>query len=179
MQSKLPPGLREKLVAILVCLFEVLVISTKEVRRGRIKAYFKRIFGSESPVQPALEKLKALTLGEERQVIAETYGGVSQLNTKADRMDSKQDRMEAKLDEVNRNILENRERINAFHQDKLNEILQPTPFPTDFFKSFEKSRAENTGNWILKDSGMKSWLKTETQYLWICGGAGKQLYTCL
>lgn len=169
-------SLREKLVAILATLFEVLVLATKEIRRGRVKAYFKSIFGSESKVQPALEKLKALTVGEERQVIADTYGGVSQINVKTDRV-------EAIVTEVDRNVAtlrkeasllraEARERTNAAHKDKLKEILDPSPFPEDFFSSFNKSRIDGTGDWILKDEVLQSWLQAETPYLWVSGAAG-------
>ncbi|KAH7122968.1 hypothetical protein EDB81DRAFT_665478 [Dactylonectria macrodidyma] len=169
-------SLREKLVAILTTLFEVLVLATKQIKRGRVKAYFKSLFGSESPVQPALDQLKALTLGEERQVIADTYGGVSDIKDTTNRV-------EAIVTEVDRNVAslrkeasllraEARERTNAAHKDKLKEILEPSPFPEDFFSAFNKSRVEGTGDWILEDESLQSWLQTETPYLWISGAAG-------
>lgn len=163
-------ALREKSVTILASLFEVLVLATKEARRGRVKAYFKRLFGSDSPVPPALERLKALTLSEERQVIADTYGSVSQISVKTDRVE---DVLNQVHQEVSILRSEARERINATHQDKLKEILDPSPFPDDFFSYFNKSRVEGTGNWILEDEGLQSWIDTETQYLWMCGAAGK------
>lgn len=163
-------GLRDKLVAILAALFEVLVIATKEAQRGRFKRYFKQLIGSESPVQPALERLQALTLGEERQVIADTYGGVSQINVRTEEMGDV-------LNQVHQEVVllrsEARERTNAAHADRLKEILDPSPFPKDFFSYFNKSRVEGTGEWILEDGGLQSWLNTEMQYLWLCGAAGK------
>ncbi|KAI5460361.1 hypothetical protein BGZ63DRAFT_246396 [Mariannaea sp. PMI_226] len=161
--------LKEKLTTILATLFEVIVLATKEVRRGRFKAYFKSLFGAESPVKPALEKLKALTIGEERQVIAETYGGVSQISIKTDHV-------EELVNQVNQNVInlrsEARERTNAAHKDKLKEILEPSPFPEDFFTLFNKSRVDGTGDWILEDEGLQAWLNAETPYLWVCGAAG-------
>lgn len=168
--------LLEKLVTILATLFEVIVLATKELTRGRFKAYFKSLFGAESPVKTALETLRALTLGEERLVLADTYGGVAQINTKTDHV---QDLVQ----EVNQNVIglraEARERTNAVHKDKLKEILEPSPFPEDFFTLFNKARAEGTGDWILQDEGLRAWLKTDTPYLWICGapGTGKSFLT--
>lgn len=169
-KHQMSTALRDKLISILASLFEVLVLATKEARRGRFKAYFKRLIGSDSPVLPALERLQALTLGEERQVIADTYGGVSQINVKTDEMGDV-------LNQVHQEVVllrsEARERTNVAHADRLKEILEPSPFPEDFFSYFNKSRVEGTGEWILEDGGLQGWLGTETQYLWLCGAAGK------
>lgn len=166
--------LREKLVSILATLFEVLVIATEAARRGRFKAYFKKLIGSEGPAQPALDKLKALTLGEERQVLAETYGGVSQLNIKTDRVEGivgqiSRDIQEMKLEQLQVN--------RHSHRDKLREILEPSPFAEDFYMAFNKYRVHGTGDWLLEDEGLMSWLNGETPYLWICGSPGTQLST--
>lgn len=162
-------ALRNKVVTILAQLFEVFVLATKEVRRGRFKAYFRTVFGKGTPVQEALDKLKALNIGEERQVLADTYGGVNKLNLTTENMQSK-------LEEMNETMMqmrsEGRERTIAAHQDKLKEILDPSPFPEDFFAMFNKSRAESTGDWILTDGGFKAWLDRKTNFLWITGAAG-------
>lgn len=162
--------MREKLVSVLAALFEVLVLASSEVRRGRVRAYFKQLFGSESPVGPALESLKLLTLGEERQVVADTYGGVSRLNTKTDRI-------ETIITEVNQGVQslrsEHRERSNLADVDKLRRILVPSPFPDDFYNAFKKSTVPGTGDWILEDEGLNAWLRGEKPYLWISGNAGQ------
>lgn len=165
-------SLRNKVVHILATLFEVFVLAAKEVRRGRVKLYFRNLFGVDSPVQGALEKLKTLNIGEERQVIADTYGGVNRLEVKTDRV-------EDIVNQVNQTVLllksEARERNMESAQDKLKQILEPSPFPEDFFALFNKSRAESTGEWIIKDDILKSWVDKETQFLWISGAAGKAL----
>lgn len=162
-------ALRAKVVTILATLFEVFVLATKEVRRGRVKSFFKRIIGRGSPVADSLEKLKALNIGEERQVLADTYGGVAQLNVKTDRVEDIVTQMN---DTVLQLRTEARERSNEAHRDKLKEILEPSPFPEDFFNAIKKSRTERTGEWILKDESLHSWLKTETRFLWVSGAAG-------
>ncbi|KAF4982107.1 hypothetical protein FZEAL_2213 [Fusarium zealandicum] len=175
-QHQMSDALRNKVITILATLFEVFVLAAKEGRRGRFKAYFRNVLGKDSPVQDALEKLKALNIGEERQVLADTYGGVNALNVKTDRV-------EEMVTQVNQTVLqmrsEARERTVAAHQDKLKQILDPSPFPEDYFTSFNKSRAERTGEWILKDEAVESWIRTETRFMWISGapGTGKSFLT--
>ncbi|KAM5341827.1 hypothetical protein ACJ41O_014858 [Fusarium nematophilum] len=166
---RMSEALRNKLVTILATVFEVFILATKEVRRGRFKAYLRNLIGKGSPVQESLDKLKALNIGEERQVLADTYGNTRELNVKTDRV-------EDLVKEVNQTVLqirsEARERTTAAHQDRLKEILDPSPFPEDFYSAFNKSRAEHTGEWILEDETIKSWIETETKFLWISGAAG-------
>ncbi|KAM6536314.1 hypothetical protein FALCPG4_002323 [Fusarium falciforme] len=168
-QHQMSDSLRNKVVHILATLFEVFVLAAKEVRRGRVKTYFRNLVGVDSPVQGALDKLKALNIGEERQVIADTYGGVNRLEVKTDEVANM-------MNQVNQTVLqlksEARERTMESAQDKLKQILEPSPFPEDFFALFNKSRAESTGEWIIKDDILKSWVDKETQFLWISGAAG-------
>ena len=162
-------GLRDKVVNIFASLFEVLVLARKEIRGGRVKAYFRNLFNSNSHVQDALERLRQLTLGEERQVIADTYGGVSKIDTKTDRVEDLVTQVSQNVQELR---MENRERTTIAHQDRLREILNPSPFPDDYYQSFEKFRVEGTGEWLLQDSSLKTWMQGDTQYLWMSGGPG-------
>lgn len=161
--------LRAQIVAILASLFEVLVLATKETRRGRFRAYLKRLIGSESPVQPAFGKLKALTLGEERQVLADTFCNISELSTKAGQI-------ELAVTQVNQGVqslrVEHGEFSSLPSRDKLREILDPSPFPEDIYNAFKKSTVPQTGDWILEDEGLNAWLRGEVPYLWISGNAG-------
>ncbi len=163
------PGLYQKLASILASLFEVLVLASKEIRRGRVKAYFKRLVGFESPVQSALERLKVLTVGEERQVVADTYGGVSQLNAKADQIDSAVAQVSQSVQSMR---LEQREWCNLAVGEKLRKILAPSPFPEDLYNAFKKSTVSGTGDWITQDEGVTAWFSGEKPYLWISGNAG-------
>ncbi|CAI6092539.1 unnamed protein product [Clonostachys chloroleuca] len=169
LQSEMSPALRGHVVSILASLFQVLVLSTKEIKRGRVKAYFKGLFGAGSPVQPALENLKNLTQTEALHVQAEIYK-----DTK--RMGLTTDRVESLVNEVNENVQslrsEYRERTTLAQQDKLRDILGPSPFPEDYYSLFTKSIVRGTGEWLLKDEGVKSWFNGQTKYLWISGGAG-------
>ncbi|KAM5342057.1 hypothetical protein ACJ41O_015088 [Fusarium nematophilum] len=55
---------------------------------------------------------------------------------------------------------------------KLRKILDPSPFPENFFTFFNKSRVEGTGDWILQDERLEAWLRGDTQYLRVAGAAG-------
>lgn len=170
------PFLRQKLTTILAAVFEVIVIATQEIRRGRLKAYFKKLVGSEGPVQSALERMKTLILAEERLIIAETYGGVSQLNNKTDRV-------EEMITQVSENLqslrFDHYGQVDMARREKLKAVLEPSPFPEDFFSAFAKSRVAGTGEWLLQDETLQSWVTGEKQYLWISGspGTGKSFLT--
>ncbi|KAH7317141.1 hypothetical protein B0I35DRAFT_512918 [Stachybotrys elegans] len=175
-RGEMSTALRNKTIDILASLFNVLIIALKEVRQGRLRAYLRRLFGSESPVQPALAKLEALTVGEQRQVGADTYGEVLEINTKTDRVENT-------LIQMNENVLslraENLERANRTYKDQLWELLEPSPYPTDSYDAFNKSRVSGTGDWVLQDEGLSAWLEGETRYLWMTGnhGTGKSYLT--
>ncbi|OAA81975.1 NACHT and TPR domain protein [Akanthomyces lecanii RCEF 1005] len=175
-QHKLSPPLKQKLTTIMATLFEVLVISTQEIRRGRFKAYFKRLFGIGSPVKESLEKLQALTTGEEKLVLAETYGSVSTLHETTERVEN----LFSLVNENVKNLrLDHLGQIDLFQRDKLKAVLDPSPFPEDFYSAFTKSRIAETGDWILEDETLQSWIRGEKQHLWICGspGTGKSFLT--
>lgn len=145
------------------------MLSTQEIRRGRFKSYFKSLISSESPVQAALENLQKLTTGETRQVLADTYGGVSRIDTKTDQVQSIVTQVSQDVQELK---TEYRVRASAANQDALRELLEPSPFPEDYFTSFDRSRVQGTGDWIVQDSAWKSWLHGETPYMWMSGGPG-------
>ncbi|KFA45741.1 hypothetical protein S40293_09455 [Stachybotrys chartarum IBT 40293] len=175
-KNQLSPALRNKVVEILAALFNVLVLAIKEVRQGRFRAFFKRLFDAGSPIQPAMQKLEALTLGESRQVLTDTYGEVLEINTRTGRV-------EDAVSQVNENLMslraENLERANRTYQDRIREVLEPSPFPEDFYTYFNKSRVAGTGDWLLADEGLTAWLEGETRYLWVSGnlGTGKSFLT--
>ncbi|TQV98407.1 NACHT and TPR domain-containing protein [Cordyceps javanica] len=176
LQYKLSTSLKEKLVNIMATLFEVLVISTQEVRRGRFKAYFKRLFGMGSPIKEALEKLQTLTGGEEKLVLAETYGSVSMLHDTTERVEN----LVSLVNENVRNLrLDHLGQIDLIQRDKLKAVLEPSPFAEDFYSAFTKLRIPGTGDWILQDETLQSWIEGDKQHVWICGspGTGKSFLT--
>lgn len=161
--------MRVKIVTLMAALFEVLVLATKEISRGRFKSYLKNLVGSDSPVKVALERLRALSLAEEHQAIAETYGRVAQLNVKTDRVE---DGIGDIRDTLQNFRAEYRERMTLAHQESLRDILEPSPYPVDSYSWFNRTRVSGTGDWLLEDEGVQRWIKGEKQHLWMSGGPG-------
>ena len=147
------------MVDILVALFRVFFLSAKEARRGRLKSYISRIGGGENPVRLALDRLNKLVDTEERQAVTDNYGLTNDIK----------DMMTQFSEEIQGIRLDQGERA---HQDRLREILEPTPFPDDIHYNLSKSRVDGTGDWILQDEALNAWLNCDTRFLWITGGSG-------
>lgn len=170
------PALREKITNILACIFQVIVVATEEIKQGRFKSYFRRLIGAESPVSAYVGRLDILTLDEERLVLAETYGGVKEVNEKTDRVE---DLVMAVNENLQSLSLDHLGQMDVSRREKLRDILQPSPYPKDFYTAFERSRVSGTGNWILQDESLNSWLKGDKPFLWMNGspGTGKSFLT--
>lgn len=156
------PQLREKVVQILAALFETLLIATEEVNRGRVKAYFRKVFGRESKVPEALAKLDSLTKGEEGLVMAETLASIK-------RTLSLQHRLAEEIESLR---AETREKIALTSRQKIKEILEPSVYPEDRYNSLKNSRTIGTGDWLVHDPSFKSWVDGDFPFLWICGNPG-------
>lgn len=161
-KEEMSPQLREKVVQILAALFETLLIATEEVNRGRVKAYFRKVFGRESKVPEALAKLDSLTKGEEGLVMAETLASIK-------RTLSLQHRLAEELESLR---AETREKIALTSRQKIKEILEPSVYPEDRYNSLKNSRTIGTGDWLVHDPSFKSWVDGDFPFLWICGNPG-------
>ncbi|KAK6206672.1 NACHT and TPR domain-containing protein [Colletotrichum tabaci] len=158
--QKLSAELHDKVVKILVTIFEIFVLATHEVRKGRLKSYFKRLLGSESKVPDAMKKLASLTEGEERLVIAETSAGVK-------RSLSNQERLLEMMSRVDVNV------------QTLRTETRPSVYPEDTYSALNRTRTQGTCDWIFDDPSLKDWLAGKVRFLWISGnpGTGKSYIT--
>ncbi|PHH64287.1 hypothetical protein CDD81_4771 [Ophiocordyceps australis] len=169
LKQRISSTLHATLVSILATIFEVFILAANEIREGRVKTYLKRLIGSESAIQPALDKLNSLTQGEGLQVLAETYGSVSEISDKADQI-------ETIVTQVQQNVqslrLERSDPPGDSNRDRLRKILSPTPFPLDTYNSYTRGRAPGTGIWIVRDEAFLAWALGYVPFLWISGNAG-------
>jgi len=168
-KEEMSPQLREKVVQILAALFETLLIATEEVNRGRFKAYVRKVFGRDSKVPEALQKLESLTKGEEGLVMAETLASIKRTLSLQHRLDEKMDQMDNFL------RAETREKTALTNRQKIKEILEPSVYPEDRYNSLKNSRTPGTGDWLVEDASFKSWVDGEFPFLWICGNPGKHI----
>ncbi|SPO05535.1 uncharacterized protein DNG_08222 [Cephalotrichum gorgonifer] len=161
-KEEMSPQLREKVVQILAALFETLLIATAEVNRGRVKAYFRKVFARESKVPEALAKLSNLTRGEEGLVMAETLASIK-------RSISIQHQL---AEEVENLRAETRERTALSNRQRLRTILEPSVYPEDSYNALKNSRTPGTGDWFVKDPNLQDWVDGLFPFLWVCGNPG-------
>ncbi|KAK1986079.1 NACHT and TPR domain-containing protein [Colletotrichum cereale] len=173
--------LHDKIVKILVTIFEIFVLAAYEVRKGRLKSYFKRLFGSESKVPDAMKKLASLTEGEERLVIAETSAGVKRSLSNQERLLEMMSRVDVNVQTLRTEtrVPQTREQALSSNRDKLKGILQPSVYPEDTHSALNRTRTRGTCDWILEDPSLKDWLAGSIRFLWISGnpGTGKSYLT--
>ncbi|KAL0940112.1 nacht and tpr domain protein [Colletotrichum truncatum] len=173
--------LHEKVVKILVTIFEIFIIAAHEVKSGRLKSYFKRLFGKESKVPDSMKKLATLTEGEERLVIAETSAGVKRSLSNQDRLLEMMSRVDVNVQtlRVETRTTQTREQALSSNRDKLKGILQPSVYPEDTLLSLNRTRTPGTCDWILEDPSMKAWFAGDIRFLWVSGnpGTGKSYLT--
>ncbi|TDZ14626.1 Vegetative incompatibility protein HET-E-1 [Colletotrichum orbiculare MAFF 240422] len=172
--QKMSNELHDKVVKILVTIFEIFVLAAHEVKSGRLKSYFKRLFGKESRVPDAMKKLATLTEGEERLVIAETSAGVKRSLSNQDRLLEMMSRVDVNVQTLRAEtrVSQTREQALSSNRDKLKGILQPSVYPQDTLSALNRTRTPGTCDWILEDSSLKAWLAGDVRFLWITGNPG-------
>ncbi|KAF9874333.1 nacht and tpr domain protein [Colletotrichum karsti] len=179
--QKMSNELHDKVVQILVTIFEIFVLAAHEVKSGRLKSYFKRLFGKESKVPDAMKKLATLTEGEERLVIAETGAGVKRSLSNQDRLLEMMSRVDVNVQTLRAEtrVPQTREQALSSNRDKLKGILQPSVYPEDTLSALNRTRTPGTCDWILEDPSLKAWLAGDIRFLWVAGnpGTGKSYLT--
>ncbi|KAL2751840.1 hypothetical protein ACRALDRAFT_2030508 [Sodiomyces alcalophilus JCM 7366] len=176
LSQRLSSELHQKVVHILVALFEILVVATAEVRQGRVRAYFKRLFGRESPVAEPMRRLELLTEAEGRLVGAETIAGVKKSLSNQDRLLEMMSRVDVHVQTLRSNT---RETALSANKDRLRHILRPSVHPQDTYEALDRNRTPGTCDWVLRDPAFAAWAAGSCRFLWICGtmGSGKSYLT--
>lgn len=162
-KSNLSAELQEHIVTILVTLFEVFVIAANEIKKGRVRLYFKSLLGGGSGINDAMERLAALTDAEDKLVGAETLFEVKSLEEGQERIVDKLSRMEDRQLQAEQFI----------HGDRLKAILKPSPYPKDYYLSIVKSTTPGTGTWISdSNKTYEDWAFSAFPFLFLSGEAG-------
>ncbi|KLU82190.1 NACHT and TPR domain-containing protein [Magnaporthiopsis poae ATCC 64411] len=182
MSERLSPELYNKVSEILATVFEALVLAASEVRRGRLKAYFKRLFGHESPIPEVMQRLAALTEAEEKLVMAETNAGVKRSLSNQDKLLEIISRVDVNIQTIRaetRHVPQTREQALSTNRTKLKGILRPSAYAQDIYLGLSRTRTTGTGDWLLEDASLKAWISGDIRFLWICGnpGSGKSYLT--
>ncbi|KAF8492386.1 hypothetical protein F5888DRAFT_911209 [Russula emetica] len=172
------------IVEIMIEVLTILGIATKEVKRGRIKKYFKKLTGNRE-IEDSLERLEKLTQEEARMASAEQLkmthsvddrvrGVEGQVQHVGNKVQDVEDRVQGidsnvrsvddKLDQANRNQL----------RDSLLRWLSP-PNPSTNHNIACKAHHNGTTQWFFQGSLFDQWKSTGS--LWVHGkpGSGKSV----
>jgi len=155
-------ALQRRVVEILALLFEILLIATEEINRGRVKLFFRSVFQRDSKIPAAKDRLAALVKGEEGFVMAETLASIK-------RALSLQHHMAENIDALR---AETREQTALNSRQKLRSLLEPSRCAEERFDYLEAHRTRGTGEWIVKDGAFLDWIDGKAQFLWVRGNPG-------
>jgi tetratricopeptide (TPR) repeat protein len=155
-------ALQRRVVEILALLFEIMLIATEEVHRGRVRLFFRSVFQRDSKIPAAKARLEALVRGEEGFVLAETLASIK-------RALSLQHHMAEDLEALK---TETREQRALTNRQRLRDLLEPSPTAKTQFDYLETHRTKGTGEWIVKDGTFLDWIEHKFQFLWVRGNPG-------
>ncbi|KAE8149863.1 hypothetical protein BDV25DRAFT_140381 [Aspergillus avenaceus] len=178
--------LSNKLSDILVTLVEILALSTKTIRRGRLLKFTRNILlGSNDAIQGAMAKLDKLTRVEADLVGAETLTEskktgrvvdgisvtvnttnatvletgmtVSQMSVQVNEV---QEMLGTLLLSTNENKSESNEDREKALQEQVNKVLKPSKVDhaQNWYDKINKARIPGTGDWVRDENMFKEWL---------------------
>ncbi|RYP54147.1 hypothetical protein DL769_010400 [Monosporascus sp. CRB-8-3] len=205
-QEEISEDLSDKLSDILVTLVEIFALSTKAIKRGRMRKFARNILlGNDDAIKAAVDKLDKLTMVEARLVGAETLTEAKRTGRKVDGLQTTVlstnitvqetgmavDQMTVQVTEVREmlgNVLiavndkdEKRGESAMSRQDPVRSILRPsvTDSAQDWYDKISKTRVPGTGDWVRSEDVFKGWADREMPIVFISGnpGAGKS-YLC-
>ncbi|KAL3480754.1 NACHT and TPR domain protein [Aspergillus californicus] len=199
-QEEISEDLSERLSEVLVALIEIFALSTKEVRRGRLRKFGRNLLlGSNDEIQAAVDKLDRLTRIEAGLVQAETLTIAKKTGRTVDdvavTVTSTNDQLQetgAEVMKVSVQVTEVKDMLgnlivsvnekkqpesNKLQPDELRQILQPSkldPAQT-WYDKISKTRIPGTGDWILTEDIFNDWIQRNTPVIFVTGnpGAGK------
>ncbi|KAI9653323.1 MAG: hypothetical protein M1821_007647 [Bathelium mastoideum] len=201
-REKISVELQRNLIAILTTLLEVLALSRKSIKHGRVWGFGKSVaLGKDKDVSDAVEKLAQLTRSENLLVGAETHSEVTRqgriVDGVATTVFSTYSSVENQGALINQMLGESRQMHDevleqfadvtytlnesqaARKQDqektshkKIKQILQPSVNPQDTYTKIMSNRLSGTGDWVHTEALFTSWLNRAFPVLWISGTPG-------
>ncbi|KAJ5093886.1 hypothetical protein N7456_009747 [Penicillium angulare] len=194
-QERISEDMSERLIDVLVTLMEIFALSTREMRRGRLRKFGRNVLlGNDDAISAAVAKLDKLTQVEGRLVQAETLTvskktgrvvddvatAVNATHTAVQETGRTVDEMSAQMTEVNDkldNLLVSVNEAPQPQSDILRYILGPSQPDSaqTWYDRISKTRIPGTGDWIVKENMFRAWIKENNPTLLVSGipGAGK------
>ena len=101
-KQHIPPELRKIVIDIILSLLNICNLSTKVIKEGRVKKFFKAIvLGKDEKVEAEMATLRRLTESEERMVGTLTFSTVSSNTNTLDGIDVNVGEIRAQLSSMN------------------------------------------------------------------------------
>jgi hypothetical protein len=168
--------LREKVLAILVCLLEILGRAETAVKSGRVKKYAAVLFlGQDDQVKASFDKLGNLFDDEKLLVQAISYATNQRIEKKTDEIDNTTKQTLEATEELHKRL----EGLAISTVSSENKALLDDNLLTPAYKKnitiyneYTETTVENTGDWLLSEGNVKNWIKGELPLLWVFGGPG-------
>ncbi|KAL5050600.1 hypothetical protein BDW71DRAFT_203337 [Aspergillus fruticulosus] len=198
-QEAISEALSDKLSDIIVTLVEILALSSKTIRRGRLLKFTRNILlGSDDAIQATMVKLDKLTRVEASLVGAETL-------TESKRTGRVVDDISVTVNATNATVLETGMTVNQMSADvhevqemlakltrfankekqdapedqealseRISQVLRPSKINTaqEWFDKIRRARVPGTGDWVHREEVFQSWINKQTPVIFISGNPG-------
>ncbi|KAH9031833.1 hypothetical protein EDB84DRAFT_164236 [Lactarius hengduanensis] len=179
------------IVKIMVEVFSILGIVTKEIRQGRTKKYLKKLVG-RNDVEDALQRLDRLTQEEARMAAVEALTITRGIDDKVDSVDKRVQRVDTKVEGIDDRVRSVDNKVGSVTQDvkengvaiqrvvnqvsdlNRNELRKDLrkwiapPDPSVNYNTASDVHHEGTAAWCTKGNTLADW-KASGRVLWIHG----------
>jgi hypothetical protein len=168
--------LREKILAVLVCLLQIVACAETFVKDGRIKKYTAVLFlGQDDKVKASFDRLAKLFDDEQRLVQAISYATNRRIEEKTDEIDKNSKQTLEVTEEVQKMVEDLAISARSTENKALldDNLLTPAYKKTSkIYNEYAESTIKNTGGWLFDDESVKRWIQGGLPLLWVFGGPG-------
>lgn len=168
--------LQEKVIAILVCLLEILGRAEEVMKSGRIKKYAAVLFlGQDEQVKASFSKLAQLFEHEDRLVSAISYAMNQRIEKKTDEIDKTTKQTLEAAEEVQKKL----EDLDIAKRSSEQKALLDGQLLTSghkksvaIYNEYSETTIKKSGEWLLLEENVTRWIDHSVPLLWVSGGPG-------
>ncbi|KAL4978719.1 NACHT and TPR domain protein [Aspergillus desertorum] len=198
-QEAISEALSDKLSDIIITLVEILALSSKTIRRGRLLKFTRNILlGNDDAIQAAMVRFDKLTRVEASLVGAETLteskragrvvDGISvtvnATNATVLETGMAVNQMSARVHDVQEMLAKLTVSANKEQQDApedqealselISQVLRPSKINTaqEWLDKIRRARVPGTGDWVHGEEVFRSWINKETPVIFMSGNPG-------
>ncbi|KAF8496229.1 hypothetical protein F5888DRAFT_417671, partial [Russula emetica] len=160
----------------MVHVLHILALLTKEIKRGKIKRFLRKLIGRPD-IEDALRRFEKLTQEESRMVAVQNLKSTHGVGEKVTRLRNNVQDLGDGVEGANNKLDVILHGSNDLTGNRLRQVIVNWLSPPDLSTNFENANDahhESTGEWLTQGTVFKSW-KQSSSLLWINGkpGSGK------